>query len=221
MAEQALAGGLRVAVEDVHLFLRVSLRQDGHVYAAVGCPALQQVFVGRDVAQSFPLYQDVLRVDAVLQGGLHRLMRVAQGDFHQHRLFGPGHQEGVFKSPCRGARLVRAQPFLEERGERRAVDDGAVPGVAHRDLPVSGQGQFVQVVPPSRPPGQRGQPVHADGLLAGVAREEVIHAQGLVLEIRVECLCIRSRAEQQERKREEQFSSFHVSCQFLVLGVQI
>ena len=143
----------------------------------------------------------------MLQPGAYAAVRVKQGDFHRHRPLGEGQQEGVFKAFGGRVRLVRLQPFLKEGGERGAVDNRAVRQGFHHDLPVAGQGQFCQVVASSGPAGQGGELVQADGLFVGIAGEQVIHAQGPVSEIGIECLCLHPQAE--EDAGEEQVSFFH------------
>lgn len=193
VVEQAFAGCLRVAVEHVHLPLRVAFGHDGHVDAAVGRSVFQQVAVWADMGFSLAPYQYVVRVDTVLQPGTYLSVRVEQRDFYLRRPPGEGQQEGVFEALGRDACFVRLQPFLEECGERRAVDDRAVCCVLHRDLPVAGQWQFRQVVVPSGPAGQCGEFVHADGLPFGIACEQVVDTQRPVGEILFECLCLRYR----------------------------
>ena len=62
---------------------------------------------------------------------------VAQVYRHLYRVFGHGHQKHVLKRACRALCLGIAEPFLEERGERVAIDGGAGLVVAHGQLAVS------------------------------------------------------------------------------------
>ena len=212
VAEEAFAGHLGVLVEGVHFLFRIAFGQDGYVDAPVGRAALEQVAVGRDVRVSFLVDENVLRIHGVGQAGAYLVMWVEEGDFHHGFSPGIGQEEGILKASVHSACLVRLQPLQEEGGERSAIDDGVACSVAHRNLSVALQGQFCQVVSASCPSWQGGKFVHTDGLVAGVASEEVIHAQCLVREILVKILCAHSRAGQEER--EEQVSSFHVDSWF-------
>ena len=213
MAQDGLDGRARVGKEAFGLVGCVSFGHDGHVDAAVGgrSPAVYGPHGGFGLGQMADEY--VARVDGVGQRGGGAVVIVAQGDGDLGLGLGIGHEEGVLEGLVRARGLFLPLPFLEEGGERGAVDDRSRGLVSHRDVAVSGEGKFAEMVAPSGPSGRLQQFAHVDGLARGVSGKGVVDAQRAVVEVCVEVLGPRLGDEEHEQGGGECSECFHVRVQ--------
>ena len=127
---------LRSGIELLAFGRRVTFCHDGHVNLFLRLPAFQQVAVGRrGVLCLFD--KDILRVDVVRERGERLALQRVQ--FHGQRgcALRHRHEKHVFKRAAHPCGFLRAQPFLEERGERRAVKHAPRGLIGKRQPPVT------------------------------------------------------------------------------------
>ena len=151
MRKERLASGFGILIEEVHLRFGIAFGQDGHIDAVLHAAALVHVAVRSDAGESALVDEDITGTHLVGERGAHILMRVLQRYGHDGFLLGEGEEERVLVALLHAGSFFFAQPFLEEAGERSAVDDFPARLVRHGDFTVAGQREFRQVVSASSP----------------------------------------------------------------------
>ena len=136
MRENGIYRRLRSGIELLAFCLRVAFCHYRHVYLLLRPPAFQQVAVGRrGVLRLFD--KDILRVNVVRERCKPFALQRVQ--FHGQRGCAQGHrhEKHVFKRAVHPCGFLRAQPFLEERRKRRAVEHAPRGLIGKRQPPVT------------------------------------------------------------------------------------
>ena len=84
--------------------------------------------------------------------------------------------------------FLSGEPFLEEGGERMAVDDLFAVVGTDDDLTIACEGYFAQMVASAVPMGQGDEFINENVMDNLAARECVVQSQGAVFEVLVEVL---------------------------------
>ena len=154
VGEEGFAGSFGILIEDVHLRLGIAFGQDSHVDAVFHAAALVHVAVRGDATLSALVDEDVIGAHFVGERCRYLVMCILQGYGHDGRLLGEGEEERVFVALLHLLGFGFAQPFLEEAGERGAVNHFAGGLVRHGDFAVTCQWKLVEVVAASCPSGE-------------------------------------------------------------------
>ncbi len=107
------------------------------------------------------------------------------------------------------SKLVGYEPLLKEARKRRAIERRAAFGIDHAHLAVASDGDGVEVDAAARPTVEFGRFVEGDHLRLGVAREDVVQTQRLVVEMVVEALR-RDGSRRQDAESDGRKSLFHI-----------
>ena len=116
-------------------------------------------------------------------------MVVGEGDGDVNRLFGEGDIVGGLESLVNLLGFIVLQPLLEEGGEGGHVEHLLGGMVSHRHLSVAIEKFLCQTALASRPFLLPLQFLQIDVLLLGIARKDVVEAQGSILKELVKILC--------------------------------
>ena len=73
MRKQAFTGFLRILIEYIHFFFRISLCQDSYIYALFFVTAAKHVSMWGDMCCSAFVNQNIFRADNMLKTGHHFL----------------------------------------------------------------------------------------------------------------------------------------------------
>ncbi len=152
-------------------------------------------------------YQYVVGVNLVRERRAHLSAVVAQVEGDVCRAFWHWHEKDVFETLVEFFRLWVSLPLLEEGGERVAIYHLARGVVAHCYLSIALHGQFAQALTLAIPAWRLAKLIYGDMLLVVVAREDVVQAEGLVLEPVVKVLRVDTQACEREGNAEKNF--FH------------
>ena len=213
MAEKGRPDAFRIGIELGLLGGGVSVGNHHDVDGLLQRTALPEDGGGIPVIGHFP-DQDVGRVDAVLQVGRTLLVRVREEDLDVHGTLREGHLKAVLEGPLHAGGLFLHLPFLEQGGEGIGIE--ALPRfrIQYADLPVAPEERLREVRPPAGPFGGLQGLLEIDGLMRVVPAEDIVEAEGGVLEILVEIL--RGKGlEGQENGGKSQKDLFHGSEGFM------
>ena len=188
--EQGLAGSLGITVEEVHLLGSIAFGQDGHIDAVFGASALVHVAVRSDALQATFVDEYVVRTDFVRKGSHCLVVHILQGYGNHSRLLGERQEERVLETFLYAGGFFFAHPFLEEAGERGAVDYLSAGLVGHGYLAVACQGKFAEVVASACPVRKATQFVEVNLLFLCVSCKNIIRTEGFVFEEIMEILCL-------------------------------
>lgn len=128
--------------------------------------------------------------------GSRSTMIVGEGERDIDSLTWKGNQISGLKAAAHLFGFRLEQPLLKEGGEGVAIKGVARGVVTHYELPIASQCYLRQPLPASCPARLAAKLLHADVLLLAVARQEIVDAEGFVVEPSVEilCLCLKEEA---------------------------